>query len=621
MSIGSNLRKAEKVINNFDKKTFHDDINYILELYNIRLLFKIDIKLNDWSNEYYEEMKKIVKKFESIIGRFFSILDYDKLKSIYSDISIDYQDTFWETFVRYKTYKKLSFIEFSELLRQNNVPLDYILSKKEIVKCFDVAVSNYMQQIGTTAEILIRHHLVRKESNEKQYYIPNSLDANKQMEMIAEYVDSDNVNPNYLKLLYKSRSTSEFPISDILRLKSKKRYEEFLDKVSVPEFGLTFGATVAFDDIEESFMFLNKDPLNPEIIYSRHWLKENLDNPTLMNNFIHLFGYTDSRFRSTFPSKKTEMSVLERLINVKGNKHYETGLFFSLKDIISNIQIGGYYYELLKLDKRLEDIFKWFFEVYLSEEFNIDGFIFSSPSFEATYLEKIRTLCSELDSVLRQFDNYVKYGEINRELLELSRTTPLIENVPSFFQMKYGYIVDTELKNISYQLFSDQSSIKYIEGKEKYSSFEKLVINEKVKIDDFFEFQRPSLEWLIEKKIIYKSTSGYIQLNKHIVNILKDYYLNEVICLKYYKNDEVLNNLITANKIKCESTLFSMPEQKYLNFMLNDREFDNGPTIRNKYAHGNNPQNVDDHETDYFRLLKIMALVIIKINEEFCLKD
>ena len=67
----------------------------------------------------------------------------------------------------------------------------------------------------------------------------------------------------------------------------------------------------------------------------------------------------------------------------------------------------------------------------------------------------MRTMCSELDSILRQFMLFVNNGEIDMELLEISRNSPLIEDIPSFFVKKYGYIVDTELLKVSYLLFSD----------------------------------------------------------------------------------------------------------------------------------------------------------------------
>lgn len=37
--------------------------------------------------------------------------------------------------------------------------------------------------------------------------------------------------------------------------------------------------------------------------------------------------------------------------------------------------------------------------------------------------------------------------------------------------------------------------------------------------------------------------------------------------------------------------------------------------------HGSNTQNVKEHELDYYRTLKILSMTIIKINEEFCLRE
>lgn len=50
MSIGWYLEKAEEVINLFDENNSHDDINTILELYNISLLFDSQGRLNTWED-------------------------------------------------------------------------------------------------------------------------------------------------------------------------------------------------------------------------------------------------------------------------------------------------------------------------------------------------------------------------------------------------------------------------------------------------------------------------------------------------------------------------------------------------------------------------------------------
>lgn len=70
-----------------------------------------------------------------------------------------------------------------------------------------------------------------------------------------------------------------------------------------------------------------------------------------------------------------------------------------------------------------------------------------------------------------------------------------------------------------------------------------------------------------------------------------------------------------------EDTLFSRPEQDYLNYILNKSEFSNGLDLRNKYSHDTCSLDERTQRKDYLILKKIMAFIIIKINEEFCRKN
>lgn len=618
MSIGWYLEKAEKVINSFDENNSHDDINSILELYNISLLFDSQERLNTWNDVYYCDLKSKVNRFIPIISKYFSNLDILKIKSFYNKISRQYQEDFWRLFSRFKTYEKVKNEEFTSILYEFNVSLYLILIHQDIVKYFDNEISDYMKYSTLTAVILIKHYLVQKEI---KYYIPKSLLLEDQLTIIENYINSKGANPNYLELLYESRSRKEFPIPDKIRLKAKRRYSEIFEKDSISESGFSYNLTVSFSDIKEAIRVFDEDLLNYKVTYSRLWVKDNLDNATLLNNFIYLFEYVDYHIRATLPSKEYELGFLEKFAGVKGTKRYNIGIAFNIKNMLSLMQIKLYCQVLSEFDKRLEDIFKWFFEEYLWNEFGVEGFTLSIPSENSTFLEKVRTICSEIDSILRQFNTYIENGEIDRELLEISRNSPIIENIPSFFEKKYGYIEDRELLNISEYLFSDQSQLGYIENKVVYSNFEELIINEDVLISDFPDYNRVLINLLIEKNIIYKNKHGYIRLEEDITKILKDFYYNKVICINYYKNSPVLDSLILNRKVVCESKLFSRQEQEYLNFLLNDRWFDNGPALRNKYSHGNNPINLEDHEKDYFQVLKTIVLIIIKINEEFCLRD
>ena len=108
--------------------------------------------------------------------------------------------------------------------------------------------------------------------------------------------------------------------------------------------------------------------------------------------------------------------------------------------------------------------------------------------------------------------------------------------------------------------------------------------------------------------------------------MLKDLFLNEVLSYKFYKlhspkKSAILDEWISEGDVVIEDSLFTRQEQKYIDYMLNVQRYTNGPELRNKYAHGTFSLDKNMHEEDYIQLLKIMILIIIKINEEFCLKE
>ena len=53
LRLGWNLEKSEEIIQSIDFYKTDNNINYILELYNVHLLIKSDARLTSWSDEYY----------------------------------------------------------------------------------------------------------------------------------------------------------------------------------------------------------------------------------------------------------------------------------------------------------------------------------------------------------------------------------------------------------------------------------------------------------------------------------------------------------------------------------------------------------------------------------------
>ena len=67
--------------------------------------------------------------------------------------------------------------------------------------------------------------------------------------------------------------------------------------------------------------------------------------------------------------------------------------------------------------------------------------------------------------------------------------------------------------------------------------------------------------------------------------------------------------------IKFSDKLFTVAEQEYFDYYLNNR-FSNGLWLRNKYVHATNSHDNAEQERDYKILLKLMVLLILKIDDD-----
>ena len=154
----------------------------------------------------------------------------------------------------------------------------------------------------------------------------------------------------------------------------------------------------------------------------------------------------------------------------------------------------------------------------------------------------------------------------------------------------------------------------------KYQTLPQLLMSEEMKKEDFERYQQKDLDWLIERSAITVSSDGTLAINRVRAYVLNELFSNEVICPAYFdpKLQAQVNEMVKSGDLSYGDTLFSKPERDYLNYVLNKSEFSNGLDLRNKYSHDTCSLEEKIQQQDYMELLKIMVLIIIKINEEFC---
>lgn len=636
MVSGENLIGIKEIVDNFDENKKYYNINDIIELYNITKYVDTECYKNyklNWSEDDISKIKDVIKKYKGIIARYIKSISNENITTKYMEIQDDYYDyreDFFELLEKYKAYENISECIFSELLHTPKVFLEYILRNKNMTYYHGNAIRERFYEDSEYAEIILDYYEAKHTGDIKTLYFPKELTTDDKEKIIKNYIDSENPNLNYLRLINNIQNRDELSISDKTRLASIKKTKIENDKLFSNSAGIEYGAEVRFSKSQRDVVEFTKEKHIFKYSYDIRWIHENTDFNTLLNNFIHLFGYVDRQMRITLISKESELGTTEKFLGVKSKNEYEIGMTFNIKNMLSILQIIAYYKELNKINIRLEDIIEWFFKTYLPEEFGIQNYFVKMPSKDSTYYEKCKSILPEIDYILKQFNLLVEDGIIDQELLEVSSTSILFESVKSLIDTKYIYGNDKsqEFNNICYYFFSDQCLLHYTEKykNKKYTSFYELLLKENVKANDYSGYSERLLNYVIDNGYVFIDSDDYIRVkDKRMITILNDLYNNEVINYWKYplKYREKMDELIEKDMLLKGSTLFSKQEQDYFNFYLNQRSFNNTYDLRNKYLHGNKLKYDDEntHYNNYMLFLKLIILIIIKINDELCVKE
>lgn len=611
LGIGFHRKRIESVLDE-DIPKFLNNINDVLEIINIGLFFENKIKFDNWTELKVSEYINKLNNYQKLIGKFCSMISSDTIYQLLEDTLHIYTSDFWHMITKYKVYERIDSSVFEELFKSKKFRITDVLQEEKIVKKYGERIVNFFNYNEYAIKTVFIHFLEdRSESN--KYYMPSGLNIE---ELTNKYIDWSGADANYLQLIYQSPPT--FPVSDRTKLKARRKYEYMCEELTKSGVVIKYGVKISFGPYDD---FANVRFEDRDLIceYSSNWIKDNLDYSTLLNNFIYMFNFVDLQFRCSFILKNNQMGTLERVIKTKGKMHYVIGTVFNQLQMLALAQMKAYYEQLVKNGIYLEDIIKWFFETYLSEEFAIKGFCFNKPSIESTYMEKCRTIIAEIDSVLQQFKLWCEDGKIDRELFEFSSTPILINQVPSCVTNKYIYATE-KAENIMFALFSDQSILTFFdEHHNDGDCFYDIIMKNTIAETQIKRYQQLAIEELKKYNII-DVQNGIIIPNHNKMWILKELYNNSTISNSYFERlKDDINQFYEQEIIEYGSSLLSKEEMNYYNFIMNKREFSNGLDVRNRYAHGNQNNNESQNEEDYYILLRILILIVIKINEEACL--
>lgn len=581
--------------------------------------------INDYNGREIEvdNYRGSLPQLKQKILKFINNVDDNNFIELIKDIDVDNVEDFWHLLEQYKKTDLITEAEFERYLNQNSIHLYHILSAKKTANKFKDVLYRCIQKDPHTIGLMISYLLEKKRGNQTQMYITETFSSEQLNVLFSTYINSERPHINILRLICISRVDKSLgldaKIKHLAKNKKEKIVAEFFKSSQTATIHHGIGVTFCNND---SIISYTEDKDCPVLTYDVKWIYENLDCATLLNNFIYLFGFVDGHFRSVFPFNDNDISAFEDVFTVKGKNSYGESTTFELISNLHSLTMRGYVDVLAKHEIDIEKIFKWFFEEYLVNEFSVKGYFYNASS-SATYLEKCKNISSEMERVLKQYKLYTEEGYIDNEYYEMSADSCRVEEYRSLQHRKYIYANSDSIRLSMANLFNNQMlCVSYDETLNDFDCFYDALVElksiDKNKLDR--KIQQPYIEQLIESGAVIEN-NGFLYLNPLKAYLLKLLNDKSVVCYQYVSAlQSIIDELIDSGDLVEGNTLFSIPEQKYLNYMLNNAEFSNAPALRNKYSHGSAPINDEINERDYIEFLKIMVLIIIKINEEYCLK-
>ncbi|WP_285039148.1 hypothetical protein [Plantibacter sp. lyk4-40-MEA-4] len=627
LSIGWYLPRVTDLVERLDPDHAPADTTDILELHNVQRYLEYALLPAEYSDEQVASAKARIPTIHGMVARHFSKITEATFADAVAGVEHQYRGDLLDLLGRYGAYDRCKSSSALPALSAAGVRLGEMLTSKKLVRAYDAEIHIELLTKPVNAEYLIRKHLQAAERQE--LYLPRSLTADDARALLERYIDSEDANPNYVGLVATAKDLKELGLDPKLRLRAKRRIEEITATFFAENTGLRAGCEVFLSDTQvepEVFELDTTDGWTTRYTYSKAWLSTTLDEASILNNFLHLFRFTDEGGLLVMPSYPAKLSVMERFMGTTGKQEYKVGVEFRATDMRTLLQTQAYNAFLDAKGTSLEEVFAWFFETYLATEFAAVGFSFAASTRSSSHLERVRHLFAEMESSAAQFMLFVNEGEIDRELLSVSTNLVKYKDLPSLLPGKYVYpATGSDINAILHLLFSDQSQLHYISDTLNADTAAQLLIEHNVSYDDFEDYQKPIVDFLVDRGVLQNTGTRVRIASFAQLRVLAALFATTAAA--YYclpkEGQKAVDAMVTNGWVTRRSSLLTEAEADYFNYTLNAVDFSNGLNLRNRYLHGTQAEREreDEHFQNYLIALRTAVALVLKINDEFFLAD
>lgn len=628
LSIEWNLQQIEELLQDFDASVFIKDLNDIIELYHIKKHIDYGNHLLTWNENYINNLKSTVNTFPRIIVMYLRRLSNEALYDQYKLLDWGYIESFWEIISHYDILDLLDEAFLNNVLDEEE-NLRPILQQEKIVNKFTTYLRSKMMCNSLSAHILLDQY-VRKGLNDsdKTYFFPSSLTIEDKEEIIVRFLNQDEPNLNYVRLVRQVKdSSSQITLNPKTRLLAESVEKDLNDKLLDKAIVIKSSYCIEYDrsdNVPSTRIELREDGFKQ--VHSWEYIK-GLNKTQKILVFSGLFGLIGEDSIISLVNKDYETDALESVL--ASRDHSRNAYFMNeccrLNNALALDNTFLYSQVLLSTDERLESLVKTFYESHFKEDYGYTTFPLILPDEDADWMAKCRTIIPELDSVSKQYDLFIKEGDLDPRLFQLEKPS-LTTDVKSLFENKYYEIngFPMELWEPMYFLYKMGEVLHVVNGFDTtgIENFHDFITRYEVPYSVYTDFRKDKIDKLISRGYIKVDEQGILRLaNVPAIKILGCLWRNRAI--SYWHHDKPIRELLDEWKneglLKTDDHLLCESERNLFSYYLNKSQYTNGPDIRNRYAHGSIPAggDVNIHAKNYYTLMMLLILLLLKIEDEF----
>ena len=607
---------------NFDNPNVFE----IIQIFNISLFFKDEQYLNEHGKNILNTNKKYIPILKKTQSLYFKNINSRKIESDFVFLKDNLSTE--SSYTPSDYFETLSSnIDFSKCQRDigeicfKYVPLSFMLESKDFVDAFSSLIKSEMLNNPQYFSLLIYQY--DDASFRNDYYFPKFSDDEINI-LIEGYLKSKECDLKALELAALHKDSSEtYRIKRKTRLmisqKLKEEQKRFLNDENVVSMPVhhDYGFIVSIDQKD---LFTVKTENNQTLIsFSKTFFNDAdswekvLDRLLDCGVLINQFGSISNLYN---PYKENTISKHFEAIHVTqyGSQIYQfqNGLNQTFFDFL--------YSNFAHISRNFEDLSVWI----ITDKINP---LLEGSKLNLTFAKddnfqiKCEHLFNQIASLLLQYRIFVEEGEISPALIDETKDSLKIGDLPSLIKDKYYDINpnSNEARTIIFLLFSNQSGINYVSEDLNADNFFDLIRSKKINIDNYKGELKTKIDYLIEHSIINIENRALIFSSFETSFVWKLLFSNLFIP-SYLVDDNVIQLLDNyCNKQICRkySKLFSNAEADYLDYIMNNSKFSNALALRNHYAHGQSIYyNKQQNQGNYLIGLRTLLIILVKIYKD-----